>query len=136
MFTATYDLVHMYVIRNKIQDIGGAKNLHEIYHEWAQPIHSRFQRDDPRIEIWGRAPTENRDSRSSRQNICQRRDPKCYFDLIPKRNIKNQLKTFVMFQDLVISLHGKNNIARESRAISVLNCSDIVVQVSFCYRYQ
>ena len=88
---------------------------------------SRFEGGHrPKIEIRG----------SSRQNICRRRDPKCNFDLIPKRNIKNQWKKFVMFQDLAISLHGKNDIARESRAISVLNCSDIVVQVSFCYRYQ
>ena len=88
---------------------------------------SRFEGGHrPKIEIRG----------SSRQNICRRRDPKCNFDLIPKRNIKNQWKIFVLFQDLAISLHGKNDIARESRAISVLNCSDIVVQVSFCYRYQ
>ena len=73
---------------------------------------------------------------SSRQNICRWRDPKCNFDLIPKRNIKNQWKKFVIFQDLAISLHGKNDIARESRAISFFNCSDIVVQASFCSRYQ
>ena len=73
---------------------------------------------------------------SSRQNICRWRDPKCNFDLIPKRNIKNQWKKFVIFQDLAISLHCKNDIARESRAISFFNCSDIVVQASFCSRYQ
>ena len=73
---------------------------------------------------------------SSRQNICRWRDPKCNFDLIPRRNIKNQWKKFVIFQDLAISLHGKNDIARESRAISFFNCSDIVVQASFCSRYQ
>ena len=27
---------------------------------------------------------------NANMNICRRRDPKCYFDLIPKRNIKNQ----------------------------------------------
>ena len=47
---------------------------------------SRFEGGHrPKIEIQG----------SSCRNICRRRDPKCYFDLIPKRNIKNQLKKFV-----------------------------------------
>ena len=44
---------------------------------------SRFEGGHrPKIEIPG----------SSRQNICRRRDPKCYFDLIPKRKINNQWK--------------------------------------------
>ena len=44
---------------------------------------SRFEGGHrPKIEIQG----------SSCRNICRRRDPKCYFDLIPKRKIKNQWK--------------------------------------------
>ena len=79
-------------IRNTMQDIDGDKNLHEIYHAWAQPMHGRFLKMNresrfegghrPKIEIQG----------SSCRNICRRRDPKCYFDLIPKRKIKNQWK--------------------------------------------
>ena len=75
-----------------MKDIDGDKNLHEIYHAWAQPMHGRFLKMNresrfegghrPKIEIQG----------SSCRNICRRRDPKCYFDLIPKRKIKNQWK--------------------------------------------
>ena len=44
---------------------------------------SRFEGGHrPKIEIQG----------SSCRNICRQRDPKCYFDLIPKRKIKNQWK--------------------------------------------
>ena len=72
---------------------------------------SRFEGGHrPKIEIRG----------SSRQNICRRRDPKCYFDLIPKRNIKNQWKKFVMFQDLAISLQGKIDIAGRYRFWTVV----------------
>ena len=75
-----------------MKGIDGDKNLHEIYHAWAQPMHGRFLKMNresrfegghrPKIEIQG----------SSCRNICRRRDPKCYFDLIPKRKIKNQWK--------------------------------------------
>ena len=68
------------------------KIYNKIYHAWAQPMHgrflkmnreSRFERGHrPKIKIQG----------SSCWNICRRRDPKCYFDLIPKRKIKNQWK--------------------------------------------
>ena len=81
-----------YITRNTMKDIDGDKNLHEIYHAWAQPMHGRFLKMNresrfegghrPKIEIQG----------SSCRNICRRRDPKCYFDLIPKRKIKNQWK--------------------------------------------
>ena len=32
-----------YYIRNTMKGIDGDKNLHEIYHAWAQPMHGRFQ---------------------------------------------------------------------------------------------
>ena len=75
-----------------MKGIDGDKNLHEIYHAWAQPMHGRFLKMNresrfegghrPKIEIQG----------SSCWNICRRRYPKCYFDLIPKRKVKNQWK--------------------------------------------
>ena len=90
------------------------KIYNKIYHAWAQPMHGRFLKMNresrfegghrPKIEIQG----------SSCRNICRRRDPKCYFDLIPKRKIKNQWKK--LETDIP---HGIfHDIPRESQGIS------------------